>query len=73
MLVFFDDELTTFRNKNDRFICNVKKVKKRFMECERDIGSLKNGAICLIYGAISLIHGAISLIHGAISLVFRKN
>ena len=36
------------------------------MECERDIGSLKNGAICLIYGAISLIHGAISL-------VFRKN
>ena len=25
LLVFFDDELTTFRNKNDRFICNVKK------------------------------------------------
>ena len=25
MLVFFDDELTTFRNKNYRFICNVKK------------------------------------------------
>ena len=24
MLVFFDDELTTFRNKNYRFICNVK-------------------------------------------------
>ena len=23
MLVFFDDELTTFRNKNYRFICNV--------------------------------------------------
>ena len=25
LLVFFDDELTTFRNKNYRFICNVKK------------------------------------------------
>ena len=25
MLVFFYDELTTFRNKNYRFICNVKK------------------------------------------------
>jgi len=24
LLVFFDDELTTFRNKNYRFICNVK-------------------------------------------------
>ena len=23
LLVFFDDELTTFRNKNNRFICNV--------------------------------------------------
>ena len=26
MLVFFDDELTTLRNKIDRFICNVKKI-----------------------------------------------
>ena len=23
LLVFFDDEQTTFRNKNDRFICTV--------------------------------------------------
>ena len=29
LLVFFDDELTTFRNKNDRFICNVKKLIKQ--------------------------------------------
>ena len=43
LLVFFDDELTTFRNKNYRFICNVKKSKKSFMECEKDIGSMKNG------------------------------
>ena len=28
LLVFFDDELTTSRNKNDRFICNVKENKK---------------------------------------------
>ena len=28
LLVFFDDELTTFRNKNYGFICNVKKSKK---------------------------------------------
>ena len=34
LLVFFDDELTSFSNKNDRFICNVKKIKKSFMECE---------------------------------------
>ena len=25
VVVFFDDELTTFRNKKYRFICNVKK------------------------------------------------
>ena len=25
VLAFFNDELTTFRNKNARFICNVKK------------------------------------------------
>ena len=36
MLVFFDNELTTFRNKNYRFICNVKKrSKKNFIECDR--------------------------------------
>ena len=28
MLFFFDDELKTFRNKNNGFICNVKKNKK---------------------------------------------
>ena len=28
LLVFFDDELTTFRNKNESFICHVKKNKK---------------------------------------------
>jgi len=27
MLAIFDDELTTFRNKNYRFIFNVKKIK----------------------------------------------
>jgi len=26
LLVLFDDELTTFRNKNDKFIFNVKKT-----------------------------------------------
>ena len=26
LLVFFDDELTTFWNKNYRFICNVEKI-----------------------------------------------
>ena len=46
MLVFFDDELTTYRKKNYRFICKVKKSKKSFMECERDIGSMKNGHYC---------------------------
>ena len=35
LLVFFDDELTTFRNKNDRFICNDKKYKIGFMGCEK--------------------------------------
>jgi len=29
LLVFFDDELTTLRNKIDRFICNVKKILNR--------------------------------------------
>ena len=29
MLVFFDDEQTTSRNKNDRYICNVKKIKRK--------------------------------------------
>ncbi len=42
MLVFFDDELTTFKNKNHRFICNVEK-KIGFMVCEKDIGSTQNG------------------------------
>ena len=41
MFVYFDDELTTFRDKKYRFICNVKKIKTSFMECERDIGSIK--------------------------------
>jgi len=27
ILAFFDDVLTTFRNKNYRFICNVEKIK----------------------------------------------
>jgi len=27
MLAFFDDKLKTFRNKNQRFICNVEKIK----------------------------------------------
>jgi len=31
LLVFFDDELTTFRNKNYRFICNVKKSFKKVL------------------------------------------
>jgi len=43
LLVFFDDELTTVRNKNDKFICNVKKIKIGFMGCEKDIGSTQNG------------------------------
>ena len=42
IVVFFDDELS-FRNKNYLFICNVKKVKKSFMECEREIGFMKKG------------------------------
>ena len=39
MLVFFDDELTTNRNKNDRFICYVKKIK--LYGVGKDIGLLK--------------------------------
>ena len=27
LLVFFDEEIITFRNKNYRFICNVEKIK----------------------------------------------
>ena len=30
MLAFFDDKLKTFRNKNQRFICNVEKIKEAF-------------------------------------------
>ena len=40
--MFFDDELTTFRNKNNRFICDVTK-KIGFLGSEKDIGSIKNG------------------------------
>ena len=43
LLVFFDNEQTTFRSKNDRFIYNVKRNKKIFMECEKYIGSTQNG------------------------------
>ena len=44
ILVFFDDELTTFRNKNYRFICNVEKnVKKLYGVWKRYIGSKQNG------------------------------
>ena len=43
LLVYFDDELKTLRNKNYRFICNVKKSKISFMECKKYIGSMKNG------------------------------
>jgi len=43
LLVFFDNELTTFRTKNYRFIFNVKKSKISFMQCENDISSMKNG------------------------------
>ena len=35
VLAFFNDELTTFRNKNARFICNVKKIKIGFMQCKK--------------------------------------
>ena len=43
LLVFLNDELTAFRNKNDRFICYVQKYKICFMSCEKDIGSTQNG------------------------------
>ena len=43
MLVFFDDGLTTLRNRNNSFICNDKKNKKGFRGCEKDIGSTQNG------------------------------
>ena len=43
LLAFFDDKLTTFRNKNDRFICNVNKNKIGFGSFEKDIGSTQNG------------------------------
>ena len=42
VLAFFNDELTTFRNKNARFICNVKKIKIGFMQCKKDVGSTQN-------------------------------
>ena len=42
MLVFFDDELKTFRNENDRFICYVQKNKKSFMRCEKCTGFTQN-------------------------------
>ena len=45
MLVFFDDELTTFRNKNYRFICDVKKKSKTKNLCGvwKNKGSMKDG------------------------------
>ena len=43
MLVFFDDELTTFRKKIIELFVIIKKSKKSFMECENDEGSMKNG------------------------------
>ena len=38
LLEFFDDELTTFRNKNYRFIFNIEKNKIIFKGCKQDIG-----------------------------------
>ena len=43
MLVFYDDELTTFRKKIIDLFVMLKKGKKSFMEYERDIGSMKIG------------------------------
>ena len=40
LLVFFDDELITFRNKNYRFNFNVK---KRALRVLKDIGSTQKG------------------------------
>ena len=37
LVVFFDDELTTFRNKNYRFICNVKKIVKKALWSVKEI------------------------------------
>jgi hypothetical protein len=43
--IFFDDELTTFRNKHNRFICNVEKNEKGLMGCEKDIQVLHKTGI----------------------------
>ena len=44
LLVFFGNELITFRNKNYRFNLNVIMFnKKSFGGCEKDIGSSQNG------------------------------
>ena len=42
LLVFFDDELTSLRNKIYIFIVMLKKFKIGFMGCVKDNGSIQN-------------------------------